>query len=55
MAWKLMHPDSDQVVEAEAEAVAMYLSQGWETVSGRVPDEATPSEAPAPKKTSKSS
>lgn len=31
MAYKMTHPDSDQTIEADASAVAMYESQGWET------------------------
>lgn len=34
MAYKLTHPDSDQVIEREAEDVANYVSQGWQTKSG---------------------
>jgi hypothetical protein len=37
MAWKMTHPDSDQIIEVEADSVQVYVSQGWETVSGRVP------------------
>jgi hypothetical protein len=37
MAWKLTHPDSDQTIEVEADSVQVYVSQGWETVSGRTP------------------
>jgi hypothetical protein len=46
MAWKLTHPDSDQVVEVDADSVAVYLSQGWQTQSGRTP--ATAGDAPLP-------
>lgn len=31
MAYKMTHPDSDQEIEVNAEQVAMYESQGWET------------------------
>lgn len=31
MSYKLTHPDSDQTVEVEADMVATYETQGWET------------------------
>lgn len=31
MAYKMTHPESDQTIEARADMVAMYESQGWET------------------------
>jgi hypothetical protein len=31
MAYKMTHPASDLEIEADASAVAMYESQGWET------------------------
>ena len=31
MAYKLTHPDSSLEIEVEAEQVATYESQGWET------------------------
>lgn len=31
MAYKLTHPESDQTIEARADMVEMYKSQGWET------------------------
>lgn len=31
MAYKMTHPDSDQTIEANADQVASYESQGWET------------------------
>ena len=30
MAYKMTHPDSDLTVEARADEVEMYVSQGWE-------------------------
>lgn len=34
MAYKLTHPASNQTVEVDADQVAMYQSQGWETKRG---------------------
>lgn len=35
MAYTLSHPDSDKhTVEADAEQVPMYLSQGWQMKPG---------------------
>ncbi len=31
MAYKLTHPETGAEIEADATAVAMYESQGWET------------------------
>lgn len=31
MAYRLTHPDSGLEIEREAEDVAMYESQGWQT------------------------
>lgn len=31
MAYKMTHPDGGQEIEANADQVAMYESQGWET------------------------
>lgn len=31
MAYHLTHPDSNQEIEVTADAVPMYLSQGWQT------------------------
>lgn len=31
MAYRLTHPDSEQEIEVDAESVANYVSQGWET------------------------
>lgn len=31
MPYKLTHPESEQQIEVEAESVATYESQGWET------------------------
>jgi hypothetical protein len=31
MAYKLTHPDSSLEIEVNAEQVAVYESQGWET------------------------
>lgn len=31
MAYKMTHPDSDLEIQVNAEQVAMYESQGWET------------------------
>lgn len=31
MAYKLTHPDSDLQIEVEADMVATYATQGWET------------------------
>jgi hypothetical protein len=31
MTYKMTHPASDLEIEANAEQVAMYESQGWET------------------------
>lgn len=37
MAYHLTHPDSDLEVEAEADQVTNYQSQGWETKPGAKP------------------
>ena len=37
MSWKLTHPDSNATVEVDTDSVAIYLSQGWVTTSGRAP------------------
>ena len=37
MAFKLTHPDSDQTIEADAEQVSLYTSQGWQTKAGAKP------------------
>lgn len=31
MAYKMTHPESKQEIKVDAERVAMYESQGWET------------------------
>ena len=31
MAYKMTHPDTDLEISANADQVAMYESQGWET------------------------
>jgi hypothetical protein len=31
MSYKLTHPESDLTVEVEADMVAVYETQGWET------------------------
>lgn len=31
MAYQMTHPDSDTKIEVDADFVAMYQSQGWET------------------------
>lgn len=31
MAYKMTHPNGENEIEADASAVAMYESQGWET------------------------
>lgn len=31
MSYKLTHPDSDLEIQASADQVTMYESQGWET------------------------
>lgn len=31
MAYKLTHPNSKQEIEVDAEMVATYTTQGWET------------------------
>ena len=31
MAYKLTHPESKQEIEVEADMVAVYETQGWET------------------------
>jgi hypothetical protein len=31
MAYHLTHPDSDLEIEVQADVVAVYTSQGWET------------------------
>lgn len=31
MAYKMTHPDSPHEIEVEAESVATYMTQGWET------------------------
>lgn len=31
MAYKMTHPDSNVEIEVNADQVAMYESQGWET------------------------
>ncbi len=46
MGYKLTHPDSKAEIEADASAVAMYESQGWETA----PNVKSPAEADEPKK-----
>ena len=39
MAYKLTHPNSDLTVEAEADMVPMYQSQGWQTApTARTPE-----------------
>ena len=37
MAYKLTHPDSALEIQAEADQVPMYQSQGWETKPGAKP------------------
>jgi hypothetical protein len=37
MAWKMTHPDSDQTIEVEADAVPMYQTQGWLTFKDKPP------------------
>lgn len=34
VAYTLNHPDSDHTVDADAEQVPMYLSQGWQMKPG---------------------
>jgi hypothetical protein len=31
MSYKLTHPESDLEIEVQADVVAVYTSQGWET------------------------
>ena len=31
MSYKLTHPESDQTIEVDADMVAVYETQGWET------------------------
>ena len=39
MAYKLTHPDSTTEIEVNADHVAMYESQGWETKpTAKAPD-----------------
>lgn len=39
MAYRLTHPDSDLEIERDADQVAMYLTQGWETKpNARLPE-----------------
>lgn len=44
MAYRLTHPDSKQEIEADADSVHMYLSQGWQTKPG-AREPATPTTA----------
>lgn len=44
MAYHLTHPDSDLEIEVEAESVATYVSQGWETKPGAKPPAAPDAE-----------
>lgn len=34
MSYKLTHPDTGQEIEVEADMVANYTSQGWQTKPG---------------------
>lgn len=45
MAYHLTHPDSEQEIEREADQVASYVAQGWETKPGANPPPST--EVPA--------
>lgn len=39
MAFKMTHPDSDLTLKVDADQVAMYESQGWETApTAKTPD-----------------
>lgn len=46
MAYKLTHPDSKQEIEVDADKVAIYESQGWETKpTAKAPEPATDTKA----------
>jgi hypothetical protein len=46
MAFKMTHPDSKQEIQVDAENVAVFESQGWETA----PNVKSPAEVDEPKK-----
>ena len=48
MAYRLTHPASGQEIEARAEQVPAYQSQGWQTKPNARPVETPPAPAPNP-------